>query len=242
MCKQDISSTAQPMPELTPEHRLEAEVLHYQQAGYTILQNVVPSNLLVGLQASFDRYTEQIIRERGESWRNYGGRFQIDELNDDDAFQQLSQLLSRHALIVRLAQAMWRRNPKHRNTYGSVHFGGEASNQSWHNDARYPEREGVHLIPFLVRAFILMDEVTEDMGPTALMPGSHGTRFSPPSWVHTDDRQPRALPGMVTFTGKAGDVLLNDVSIWHANTPNISRRARKLVWLLWAPGLDNLKA
>tara|TARA_B100001750_G_scaffold145503_1_gene116213 strand:+ start:973 stop:1350 length:378 start_codon:yes stop_codon:yes gene_type:complete len=47
MCKQDISSTAQPMPELTPEHRLEAEVLHYQQAGDTILQNVVPSNLLV---------------------------------------------------------------------------------------------------------------------------------------------------------------------------------------------------
>ena len=47
MCKQDISSTTQPMPELTPEHRLEAEVLHHQQAGYTILQNVVPSNLLV---------------------------------------------------------------------------------------------------------------------------------------------------------------------------------------------------
>ena len=47
MCKQDISSTAQLMPELTPEHRLEAEVLYYQQAGDTILQNVVPSNLLV---------------------------------------------------------------------------------------------------------------------------------------------------------------------------------------------------
>lgn len=233
----DQVSTALPMPELEQEHRIEAKVLQYQQAGYTILQNAVPLDLLVELQARFDQYTEKIIRERGEEWRNYGRRFQIDELKGDDAFQQLSELLSLHPLILCMARTVWQRNPKFRNTYGSVHFGGEASNQSWHNDARYPEREGVRFIPFLIRASMLMDEVTEDMGPTALMPGSHGTRFSPPAWVHTADRQPRELPGMLKFTGKAGDILLNDVSIWHANTPNLSCRARKLVWLLWEPGL-----
>ena len=47
---------------------------------------------------------------------------------------------------------------------------------------------------------MLIDDVTEDMGPTALLPGSQGTRDSPPAWVHTEDRQPRALPEMATFT------------------------------------------
>ena len=108
---------------------------------------------------------------------------------------------------------------------------------------------------------MLIDDVAEDMGPTALLPGSHGTRDSPPAWVHTEERQPRALPGMATFTviaqanawrsllllpltprrvqGQAGDILLNDVSIWHASTPNLHpKRARKLVWALWGPGFE----
>ena len=62
----DQVSTALPMPELEQEHRIEAKVLQYQQAGYTILQNAVPLDLLVELQARFDQYTEKIIRERGE--------------------------------------------------------------------------------------------------------------------------------------------------------------------------------
>ena len=239
MSKHEQIAAAEPMPELEEEHRIEAQFLQYQHAGYTVLQNAVPPDLLAELQVKFERHTEVIIRERSAHWRNYGKRFQIDELNDDDAFQKLHQLSSIRPLIHRIAHTMWQKKPKFRTVYGSVHPGGEAANQSWHNDARYPDRKGVGFVPFLTRGSVLMDEVTEDMGPTALMPGSHGTHFSPPPWVHSADRQPRVLPGMVRFTGKAGDVLINDVSIWHANTPNLSNRPRKLVWLVWEPGLEN---
>ncbi len=239
MSTSDPIPRAKSMPEVEAKHHIEAHGLQYQHAGYTILKNVVPPDLLAQLQMKFDQYTETIIQERGADWRNYGKRFQIDELQEDKAFQKLGTLPRLQPLIRSIARAVWRKPPKFTNVYGSVHFGDEASNQSWHNDARYPDKEGTNFVPFLMRGSVLLDEVTDDMGPTVLMPGSHGTHFSPAGWVHTADRQPRVLPGMVRFTGQAGDILLNDISIWHANTPNLTDRARKLVWLIWQPGVEN---
>lgn len=73
----------------------------------------------------------------------------------------------------------------------------------------------------------------------------------PPPWVHSGSQcpvpdcpgcyqcsktaQPRAIPGMVRFTGRAGDVLLNNVSIWHTSGPNTTEETRKLAWILWGP-------
>lgn len=230
--------TAQPMPPVPPSASVEAASSCYRQCGYVVLRGVVPTEMLAELQRRFDHHTTAIIQERGQSWRNYGNRFQIDELKDDAAFVQLADYMSRLPVIQLVAHELWKRQAVIRTMpYGSLHPGGEASNQSWHNDARLPDREGVQLIPFLIRASVLLDTVTEEMGPTALLPGSHGSRESPPAWAHNADRQPRALPGMQLFTGEAGDVLLNDVSIWHASTPNLSNRPRKLVWMLWGPGL-----
>lgn len=231
-------SKAQAMPTLSPLNNVDAASTCYRHSGYLVLRDTVPAELLAELQTRFEHHTTKIIQERGELWRNYGRRFQIDELKDDPAFVQLAEHLTRHPVIQRLAQDMWHRTAVITSMpYGSLHPAGEASNQSWHNDARLPDREGVNLIPFLIRASVLLDTVTEDMGPTALLPGSHGTRDSPPGWAHTAQRQPMTLPGMQTFTGEAGDVLLNDVSIWHASTPNLSEQPRKLMWLLWGPGL-----
>ena len=117
----------------------------------------------------------------------------------------------------------------------------------------FPERNGIPLLPFMLRASILMSDTTDEMGPTCLVPGSHGTRHMPPPWVHsgsaacstpgcpgcfhcaTAPAQPRVLPGMVRFTGRAGDILLNDVSIWHTSGPNTTDETRKLCWILWGP-------
>lgn len=234
----DANSKAQPMPEVPSSASVEVASSCYRQCGYLVLRDVVPAAMLTDLQRRFDHHTAEIIRERGKSWRNYGKRFQIDELKDDPAFERLADYMTQHPVVQSVAHDLWNREGVLRTKpYGSLHPAGEASNQSWHNDARLPDREGVQLIPFLIRASVLLDTVTENMGPTTLLPGSHGTRESPPAWAHTAERQPRALPGMQKFTGNAGDVLLNDVSIWHASTPNLSNRPRKLVWLLWGPGL-----
>ena len=234
----ESAQQAKPMPQISLSESIEAAASCYKQCGYVVLRQVLPAEMLAELQRQFDHHVAEIVRQRGASWRNYGRRFQIDELKEDPAFVRLADHLTQHPVIKRLARDQWKRQAKiAAMPYGSLHPPGEASNQSWHNDARLPDREGVGLIPFLIRASVLMDKVTEDMGPTALLPGSHGTRESPPAWAHTVERLPRVLPGMQTFTGEAGDVLLNNVSIWHASTPNLGNRPRKLVWLLWGPAL-----
>ena len=76
MSRHEQIAAAEPMPELEEEHRIEAQFLQYQHAGYTVLQNAVPLDLLTELQVKFERHTEAIIRERSAHWRNYGKRFQ----------------------------------------------------------------------------------------------------------------------------------------------------------------------
>jgi hypothetical protein len=126
------------MPELASDHAIEAAALRYRQSGYVVLRNAVPADLLPALQQSFEEHMEAIVAEHGVGWRNYGGRFQIDDLKEDESFLKLTGVLTAHPLIARLAKEMWQRKPVCTALpYGSVHPGGEASNQSWHNVRRY---------------------------------------------------------------------------------------------------------
>ena len=130
--------SALPMPELAPDHATEAAALRYRQSGYVVLRDAVPADLLPALQQSFEKHTEAIVAEHGAGWRNYGGRFQIDALKEDESFLALTEVLTAHPLIVRLAKELWQRKPVCTALpYGSVHPGGEASNQSWHNVRRH---------------------------------------------------------------------------------------------------------
>jgi hypothetical protein len=73
---------AQRMPEVEAEHGTEAHSLQYLNAGYTILENVVPADVLAQLQAKFDQHTEAIIPavrvhtsvRRGGCMRRVGNR------------------------------------------------------------------------------------------------------------------------------------------------------------------------
>lgn len=42
---------------------------------------------------------------------------------------------------------------------------------------------------------------------------------------------------MVLASGNAGDCPINDTSIYHTNTPNLSDRVRKVIWALYAGAL-----
>ena len=100
---------------------------------------------------------------------------------------------------------------------------------------------------------MLIDDVTEDMGPTvsaaalysyrsgflrslkraaaqALLPGSQGTRDSPPGWVHTEERQPRALPGMATFTVAARPKRLACSALAAADSALTASRGRRVIF------------
>ena len=289
-----------PMAEVDDAFAVDAAAMQYQRSGYTILRDAIPAELLHDLQARFEHHASAHIQTLGPRWReDNSGRLTFckptkqpvvacdlwlklkrlpattDELNDDEGFGRLADLLTHHPIVQKIAATSWNGLAPEidHKPYGSVLHGGQPSDGSWHVDAQgplprykdyngpeypYPTAKGVPLIPFMLRASILMDDVTDEMGPTCLMPGSQGTRHMPPPWVHSGSQcpvgpdcpgcfncsktgQPRAIPGMVRFTGQAGDLLLNNVSIWHTSGPNTTEETRKLAWILWGPegGLMN---
>ena len=91
----------------------------------------------------------------------------------------------------------------------------------WHRDGG----------PYM-RLTIYLDDVTEGVGPTAVVPGSHKDPNRPPPWANHDG-QPRALPGMVPLPAPAGTCLINDTNIWHTAMPNRTSRPRRLVWVVY---------
>ena len=98
---------------------------------------------------------------------------------------------------------------------------------SWHNDFAFLENLPYPRQVFLVRCTYFIDDVTPDMGPFTLLPGSHKFDHGPPDDM-TDADGAAILPAeAVGVTGKAGDCLLNITEIWHTHTPNRSDRARK---------------
>ncbi len=116
--------------------------------------------------------------------------------------------------------------------HGHCLFENSPAHQAWHSDARVNKKASDMTPPIYIRLSFLIEDVEEDMGPTALLPGTHGTHVNSPPWFKAPDGQPRQVPEMVLSSGKAGDCLINDTSIYHTNTPNQSDRVRKVIWAL----------
>jgi len=98
--------------------------------------------------------------------------------------------------------------------------------QPWHQDERFgrghQDRDIDH-----VKHLMLMyypQDVTEDMGPTVLLPGSQRRIAAPETMVTLVN-----LRGQVFSTLEAGSVLLTHSDIWHAGTGNQSDRVRYMI-------------
>ena len=180
---------ALPLEAIEPEREVDGAALQYQRSGYTIVRDIVPAPLLRELQGRFEEHTADYHREHGEQ-----GRFELEALREDEVFGRLASLLTEHPVVQRVADVSWLCRPviDHK-PYGSVHYGGVAADGSWHTDSQgplprrgsvtwnpaersgpqwpdergqWPERSGLRLMPFMMRASVLLDTVTDDMGPT----------------------------------------------------------------------------
>jgi hypothetical protein len=117
-------------------------------------------------------------------------------------------LLTHHPVLVRCAELSWLRVPEvDHKPHGSVLYGGEPPDGSWHVDAQgplalyadseadppeprepgiygapqapspFPERNGRSLIPFMLRASVLMSDTADDMGPCRVSDGTRARRL-----------------------------------------------------------------
>lgn len=227
--------TASPMEELDEAHQLEIQILNLKNLGYTMVRGAIPPDMLKEIQNAFDKKMNEQIARMGRDFRNTFNRFDLIPLWQEPSFRQLVNLPKIMPIVRGYMERYWGDEPV---VFGAGHghclFENSPAHQAWHNDARVNKKASDMTPPIYIRLTFLIEDVEEDMGPTALLPGTHGTHVNSPPWFTAPDGQPRQVPEMVLASGKAGDCLINDTSIYHTNTPNLSNRVRKVIWALYA--------
>lgn len=84
---------------------------------------------------------------------------------------------------------------------------------------------------YITTAHFYLDDMTEELGPTKIVPGSHRSGRGPDK-PKTDKNPDTKLGnnwngvGEQSFLGKAGDCILFRSEIWHRGTANVSNQTR----------------
>jgi ectoine hydroxylase-related dioxygenase (phytanoyl-CoA dioxygenase family) len=78
----------------------------------------------------------------------------------------------------------------------------------------------------MVKVFFLLSDVNENSGGTAMIPGSH--RF-PEDFTFPRPEDPKAMPGSIQMTGKAGTAYLFNGRVYHCAVNNDSDYPRKVL-------------
>jgi hypothetical protein len=108
--------------------------------------------------------------------------------------------------------------------------------QPWHQDERFGRGHQDRDIDHIKHVMLMYypQDVTEDMGPTVLLPGSQRRVAAPETMVTLVN-----LKGQVFSTVSAGSVLLTHYDIWHAGTGNRSDRVRYMFKFLYSRTQEN---
>jgi hypothetical protein len=91
----------------------------------------------------------------------------------------------------------------------------------WHRDFVFPGD-----VPLAINSIVYLDAMTEERGPTVVVPGSHRGTGLPPT-----DRLAQPLPGEVKVYAKAGDVVFINAAIWHSGGRNQTDGARRAMYI-----------
>ena len=223
------------MERLANVHQLEARILNLKNLGYTWVRGAIPPEALKEIQLAFDEKMNEQITELGRNYKNVSNRFDLLPLWQEPVFRQLVNLPTIMPIVRGYMKQHWDDEPVvFHSGQGHCMFEHSPAHQAWHNDARVNKKASEMTPPAYIRLTFLVEDVEADMGPTALLPGTHGTDVNAPSWFNAPDGRPCRVPEMVLATGKAGDCMINNTSIYHTSTPNRSARVRKIIWALFA--------
>ena len=173
-----------PMEKLDDAHQLETRILNLKNLGYTWVRGAIPPEALKEIQAAFDQKMNEQIAELGRDYKNASNRFDILPLWQDPVFRQLVNLPKVMPIVRGYMKQHWDDEPVvFHSGHGHCLFEHSLAHQAWHNDARVNKKASDITPPAYIRLTYLIEDVEADMGPTALLPGTHGTHINVPSVV-----------------------------------------------------------
>jgi ectoine hydroxylase-related dioxygenase (phytanoyl-CoA dioxygenase family) len=219
--------------DLTPEQasQLDAD-------GYFIIPGVYTPAETAQLRSEYDRWEEQAATAFADYNIEPGGVFIVDLYNKspvfDLSFRCGPTLAAAHRLMGEIKIfSLNGRNPAQGH-----------GQQLLHSDAARADAEDWQV----VNTMIMLDDVTEDNGPTRMVPGSH--RWPPLNVPDGNDEDGRLAvrpaltpaeqalipadplaphPDEIHLTGSAGSICVINGHIWHGGTRNSSGAKRRLL-------------
>jgi len=189
-----------------------------QEDGYLILRGVMDPAWLAELRAE----TGRLLAEEGE---NAGGEFRKEAGSDRlanlvDKGETFLRLVS-HPELLEAAEAVLGPDWKLSSLNYRAALPGDRSLQPLHCDmGLVPDGLGNAVF----NSIWMLDDFTEENGPTRLVPGSHRSGKLPKD-VLADPSAPH--PDEIVTLGKAGDVILMNSHMWHGGTANRTAAPRR---------------
>jgi hypothetical protein len=186
-----------------------AEMNFFLEHGYLHVPGVLSGDHLALIQAEFDRV-----------WELEKPRVNQHKLLKYQAFIDLIEhppILARHKAVfghqVQLLQYDLLRQGPH----------DPRAERHWHRDFVFPGDR-----PLTINTIIMLNEMTEERGPTRVIPGSHrGTELPPP------DQITKPLPGEVAVYAQPGDAVFINGAIWHTGGRNDTDGVRRGIYLYY---------
>jgi len=206
--------------------------------GYFIVEDVFTPEEVAEMRAEFDR-----LRERE-------GEFGGHEVHIEPGAPRLSNLFNKSVAFDRCLACKPTMAAAH-HLLGEIHTYSLNARNPLKGEGQQPLHSDVPRVHptdwRAVNSMVMLDDLTEDNGPTRVVPGSHKwVPLNVPDVnmaevkhieVTAEDRKimpadPTApYPGEVHLTGKAGSVAVINGHIWHGGTMNRSGKPRRVLHL-----------
>ncbi len=206
-------------------HATPEELQTFAETGYLIREGLFQGEALEELRAALDRLEEQEAEKRDKeiTGRRSWGFIPRRLMDKDEVFLDLLKFQP----ILSIARAMMGPLVRLRNLSARIGYPGEDFQHEtpWHQHLRVisdplpPWFSRPHCIDCL----IYLDDLNEDTGALAIVPGSHNwlDKTAPQTYEQVD--------GEMEVRVKAGGGVLIHGNLWHRALPTLNKKRRMLI-------------
>lgn len=175
-----------------------------ERDGYAFIREVIPHEQVCKLRVAFDSL-----------WKRHDRSVDQRQLL---AIPEFIELLDNSRILGELSAVFGDQLQLLMYALRNHDAGDDLRERDWHRDFSFVCDRTV-----AVNVILYLDDTT-DVAPTLVVPGSHRWRSTP-----GDRFEPRR--DEVPLPAMAGDVVLNDATLWHSRGRNATRSPRRLVLL-----------
>jgi hypothetical protein len=186
-----------------------AEKQFFLEEGYLHVPGVLSGEHLTLIQEEFDRVWE-LEKPRVNQHRLLKHKAFIDLIEHPPILARQQAIFGHQ---VQLLQYDLLRQGPH----------SERPERSWHRDFVFPGDR-----PLSINTIIMLNEMSEERGPTRVVPKTHLGETLPPA-----DKRNQPLPSEVAVYAEPGDAVFINGAIWHTGGRNTTDGVRRGIYLYY---------